>query len=161
MSTMHKSSHDAAKSSDTGSDAGKDTGKHSGKSHFRRGAHGDGMDTSLSALDRATMPNPMIGFAQMQARAVRMFLSRQREVLDFLSRRCVQDLHLVDQIMTTKETGTMSNVMADFYRSAATDYTDELSRSVKSAPRAVAAAGEATMDLVKSISENAVHAPSS
>jgi hypothetical protein len=157
MSTMHKTSHDAAKSSETAKDAGRESAKHGAKSHFRSHGRGNGVDTSLSAFDLANLPNPMLGLAQMQALAFRMFLTRQREVLDFLSRRCVQDLRLVDQIMSTRETGAMSTVMADFYRSAAADYSDELGRSVNSAPRAVAAAGEATLDLAKSISENAAH----
>lgn len=158
MPTMHKSSLDAAKPGETVKDAGKESAKHGGKSHSRSPIRGDGIDTSPSAFDLANLPNPMLGLAQMQALAFRMFLTRQREVLDFLSHRCAQDLRLVDQIMSAKETGAMSTVMTDFYRSAAADYSDELGRSVNNAPRAVAAAGEATIDLVKSISENAAHA---
>lgn len=108
---------------------------------------------SPSMLPFANLPNSMVGFAHMQAMGMRMFLTQQQELLGFLGRRCEQDLRLLNDIVAAKEPQAMMDVLTDFYRSAAKDYADEMGRSVESAPRAAAAAGEATLEMAKVFAE--------
>jgi hypothetical protein len=133
--------------------------QHSTKSHAAGSTRGNGLDRNYS-IDFASFPNPMFGLAQVQAVMARMFLTQQKEMLDFLSHRCSQNLQMANQIVAAKEPKVVSDIVNDFYRNAFREYSEEMGRAVDSGPRAVAAASEATRDLMKSHSEPAVHAQS-
>lgn len=95
------------------------------------------------------LPNPMVGFAHMQAMGLRMLLTQQNEILGFLGRRCEQDLRLLNDIVAASEPKAMMDALTDFYRNAAKDYAVKIGRSVENAPRVAAAAGEVTTELTR------------
>jgi hypothetical protein len=121
------------------------------KAHASGG--GNGMDGHLSLFDMANLSSPMVGLVRMQAMGMRMVLNQQQEMLKFLRRRCEQDLRLIDTIVGAQETQGMVEAVADFYRTAARDYSAEIGRSAATGSSAAAAASEAAVELVKSIAE--------
>jgi hypothetical protein len=121
------------------------------KAHAAGG--GNGMDGHLPMFDMANLSNPMTGLVRMQAMGMRMVLTQQQEMLKFLRRRCEQDLRFIDTIVGAQETQGMVEAVADFYQTAARDYSAEIGRSAATGSSAAAAASEAAVELAKSIAE--------
>lgn len=133
--------------------------QHNSKSHSATSTKGDGLDREHS-VDRGGFSNPMLGLLQFQAVTARMLLMRQKELLNFLSHRCAQDLQLVDQIVAAKAPDALSGIIGNFYSNTLREYSDEMGRAVDSAPLSVAVAGEATRASARRVAETVVHAQS-
>ncbi|MEP7453430.1 hypothetical protein [Phyllobacterium sp. SB3] len=69
------------------------------------------------ALARATM--------RMQAQALKTAFHVQIEALAFAQRRCERGLKLIDDLIDSEKYQNTSGVCGEFYRNAASQYTDE------------------------------------
>lgn len=125
------------------------------QAHAQSRTRGNGKDDQPPAFDFANLPNPMLGFAHMQAMGLRMMLRQQHDMLGFLRRRCEQDLRLVDTIAAAREPRAMIKAVTDFYSTAARDYAGGIGSAADEAPRAAVAARDATVDVVRSLVERA------
>ncbi len=123
------------------------------KAKAHAAAGGDGLDRHQPMFDIANLNNSMVGLVRMQALGMRTMLAQQQEMLNFLRHRCDQDLRLINTIVEAQAPEGMVEAVADFYRTAAHDYSEETGRSVTSGTRAAAAAGEATIELAKSLAK--------
>lgn len=112
---------------------------------------GSSENEAASAFDK--LGTPMLGWAHMQAMALRSILTQQHEYLEFMRRRCEHDLQLVNTIAKAREPQAIVEAMNDFYRTAAKDYVAEVGRTAETAPRAAVSVGEATVEMVKSFAE--------
>lgn len=127
--------------------------RHSKKTSATAASVNDGKPNQLPMFQMANLANPLVSLVHMQAMGMRTILTQQNEMMKFLQRRCDHDLQLLDTIVSAQEPQGMVELVADFYRTAARDYSSEMERSLENGPRVATAIGEAASELVKSAVE--------
>ena len=76
--------------------------------------------------------------ARGHAQVFKAMMRYQLETLDFLKRRYEQDLKLVEDLAATEETGDSFDVLAAFWRNAASEYAIEAGRVARIGSRIAA-----------------------
>lgn len=99
------------------------------------------------ALASATM--------RMQAQALKAMFHVQIEALAFAQRRCERDLKLIDDLIDSQKYQNTFGVCGEFYRNAASQYTDETRKLMSIGSGIMSEAAERANDEVDKVFEDA------
>ncbi|QRM53221.1 phasin family protein [Sinorhizobium sp. BG8] len=92
--------------------------------------------------------------AHLQAEAVHAMMRCQIEFLSFLNHRYEKDFKLIDDLITSQETGDSFEVLGEFMQSAVTEYATEAGKLARINSRALYAAADRIRDGARVIADD-------